>query len=407
MIVTLDGMLGVLLRPLLFILYFLSGFVPRNPQRWVFGSWSGKRFADNAAAMFEYTASRDEGVVEPIWISKDAGIVRALRDRGFTVYRPWSVNGMLACLTAGVYVFDGLTKDINHWLSRGARRILLRHGIGIKKVERAIEHPAHRLFKLFHGTAVQRSLWSYLLPWHLVRPDLVVATSPDHVRQAQDYYDVSAQNVAITGFPRNDRLMRSVGDDDEPELMALNQVRQRGLPIFLYLPTFRDDDSRFDFPLEALNQMAARLGIILLAKFHFVDGLRNRTFIPDSSDHLVLVDAAVDPNRLFGVVTGLISDYSSVVFDFLLTEKPVIFFVPDLADYLRYSRSFYFDFEEITPGPKPENVTELEAAIRSVVDNGGSEWREKYQEVLDRFHTHRDAQSSARIYREIMTRFLP
>jgi len=228
MILTLEGALGVMLRPLLFILYFLSGFIARNPHRWVFGSWSGKRFADNGAAMFEYVVARDEPFVEPIWISRDAGVIRGLRNRGFAVYHPWSIKGMLACLTAGVYVFDGLTKDINHWLSRGARRILLRHGVGIKKVERAIEHPAHRLYKLFHGSARQRLVWSYLLPWHLVRPDLVVATSPDHVQQAQDYYGVSAEKVAITGFPRNDRLLRAASDRrDEPELTVLNDVAQK------------------------------------------------------------------------------------------------------------------------------------------------------------------------------------
>jgi len=408
MILTLEGALGVILRPLLFLIYFLSGLVPRNPHRWVFGSWSGKRYADNSAALFEYVIAQEEKLIEPIWISNNADVIQSLRERQFVAYRAWSLKGIFACLTSGVYVFDGLTKDINHWLSRGAKRVLLRHGVGIKKIERAIEHREHRLYKLFHGSPLQRLIWSYLLPWHLVRPNLMIATSPDHVRQAQDYYGVDADQVVITGFPRNDQLLQATNDGhDGPERTVIDDLSRRGLPVFLYLPTFRDAESRFDFPLEALDQMASRLGIVLLVKLHFVDGLRNRSFASGADNSLVLVNAAIDPNRLFDAVDGLISDYSSVTFDFLLTEKPVVFFVPDLADYLQHSRSFYFDFDEVMPGPKPKNVNELEAALRSVIDNGKGEWQDKYQEVLDRFHTYRDARGSERTYREMVSRFLP
>jgi len=408
MILSLEGAIGVLLRPLLFILYFLSGLVPRNSRRWVFGSWSGKRYADNAAALFEYVIEQEDRVIEPIWISINSDVIRSLRDRGYTVYRPWSLKGIHACLTSGIYVFDGLTKDINHWLSRGAKKVLLRHGIGIKKVERAIEHPEHRLYKLFHGSPVQKLVWSYLLPWHLVHPDLMIATAPDHVRQGQVYYGVSADQIVITGFPRNDRLVRAASVDAEgPEQTVLDELSRRGLPVFLYLPTFRDVTAGFNFPLEELKQMATRLGIVLLVKLHFVDGLRNRSFASGADSSLVLVDAAIDPNSLFNAVNGLISDYSSVTFDFLLTGKPVIFFVPDLADYQQHSRSFYYDFDEVTPGPKTRSVNELETAIRSVIDNGVGEWQSKYQAVLDRFHTYRDARASERTYREMVARFLP
>jgi len=411
MILSLTGALGVLLRPLLFVLYFLSGLTPRNPHRWIFGSWSGMRFADNAAALFEYAVEQDGGV-ELIWISRNTRVIQKLRGRGYAVYRPWSPKGIIACLTAGMYVFDGLTKDTNHWLSRGARKVLLRHGVGVKKVERAIEHPAHRLYKLFHGSPGQRLIWSYLLPWHLVRPHLMIATSPDHARQGQVFYDVGADRVVITGFPRNDRLLRVPGDEldriDQAMLdeTVLEAIAQRGLQIFLYLPTFRDADAKFSFPLMELEQMAARLGIVLLVKLHPVDGMRCRSFVPASDSHLVFIDAAIDAHGLFSGVSGLISDYSSVVFDFLLTEKPVVFFVPDLAEYLQNSRSFYFDFDEVTPGPKLENVNELEAALSSILDNGLAGWQSKYQEVLGRFHTYRDAQSCARVYREIVDRFL-
>ncbi len=408
MILSLKGLLGVFFRPLLFISYFLSGFVHRNPHRWVFGSWSGKRYADNAAALFEYVVTQGDSKIEPVWISSDAKVIGSLRRRNFTVYRPWSPQGIAACLTAGIYVFDGLTKDVNFWLSRGARKVLLRHGIGIKKVERAIEHPEHRLYQLFHGSLPQKMLWSYLLPWHRVRPDLMIAASPAHLHQGREFYGVNADRIVITGFPRNDHLLRATNNDiPGPEQRILADLSRRGLPAFLYLPTFRDVDSGFEFPFAELDRMAARLGIVLLAKLHFVDGLRNHSFVSSAGNNLLPVDAAIDPNRLFCAVNGLISDYSSVTYDFLLTGKPVVFFVPDLAAYVQRSRSFYYDYDEVTPGPKAGNVNELEVALQSVIDNGIGEWQDRYRAVLNRFHTFRDAQASARTCREIVTRFLP
>lgn len=408
MIINLQTVAGVLLRPLMFALYFLSGFAPRSPTRWVFGSWSGKRFADNAAALFEYVDGNEQSPVEAVWISHDRDIVRKIRERDGVAHTVWSPSGMLACLTAGVFVFDGLTKDVNHWLSRGAKKILLRHGVGIKKVERAIEHRQHRLYQLFHGTWWQRSFWAYLLPWHLVRPDLLIATSPDHAVQGQKYYDVDLDRVVITGFPRNDVLMSAdVTSVDDRVRPLVDEAASRQLPIFLYMPTFRDDDSRFDFPLQELEAMASRLGVMLVVKLHLVDGLRQKSFVPDPQGNLRLLDPMIDASTIFPAATSLISDYSSVVFDFILTEKPVIFFVPDLDQYLRHSRSFYYDFEEVTSGPKAKTLDELEAAIAAAKVAGRGEWLDRYERILERFHTFRDAGSSARAYEAIVQRFLP
>lgn len=408
MIIDLRTVLGVVLRPLLFLLYFGSGFAPRSSRRWVFGSWSGRRFADNAAALFEHVRGLERSGITPVWISHDRAVIAELRQRGCIVHAPWSLGGIAACLTAGVFVYDGLTKDINHWLSRGAKRVLLRHGVGIKKVERAIEHPQHRLYQLFYGPWWRRAIWSYLLPWHLVRPDLMIATSPDHAVQGQRYYDVDADRVVITGFPRNDRLLSTTAHEIDGRLAPLvDEARARRLPVFLYMPTFRDDDSRFDFPLRELEQIAARLGIILAVKLHFVDGLRQKSFVPAPQGNLRLLDPAIDAGDVFPFSAGLISDYSSVVFDFLLTELPVIFFVPDLDDYLRHSRSFYYNFDEVTPGPKARSLAELETALAAAVERGLGDWREPYAAVLSRLHSYRDPGSSERTYRAIVARFVP
>ena len=152
MAVNLHNIIAVLLRPFLFIVYYLAGFWPRNSRHWVFGSWSGMRFADNTAALFEYAAAKTQDGIKVTWVSRDRRIVKSLRERNLDAYTTFSPAGIWACLTGGVFVFDGLTRDVNHWLSRGAKRVLLRHGVGIKVIERAIKTPGHRLYQLFHGS---------------------------------------------------------------------------------------------------------------------------------------------------------------------------------------------------------------------------------------------------------------
>lgn len=403
----LSSLLEGIFRPGLFLIYWVSGLLPRNPRRWVFGCWDGERFIDNAAALFSYAAALRESGVEPIWISRDAGIIRALRAQGHAACHAWSPSGIHACATAGVYVYSGLTKDINHWLSRGARRVLLRHGVGVKKIERAIDNADHHLYKLFHGTALQRLTWSYLLPWHCVRPDLALATSPEHARQGEVFFGIGAESIAITGFPRNDDLLAGRQTPLPGDLQhALASARRQGLSVFLYLPTFRDDAAHSSFDWRELDAAAERSRILLVVKLHFVDAQRALGRDAGGLRHICMADPELDPNRLFLEVDGLVSDFSSVVYDFMLTRKPVIFYVPDYEQYVR-SRSLYFRFDEVTPGPKARNADELAAALADAVRNGRGNWADQYEQVLDRFHTHQRPGACERAYAEIIRRFVP
>lgn len=404
---SLRNIIAVLFRPLLFVVYYLAGFWPRNSRRWVFGSWSGMRYADNTAALFEYAAARTQHEVEVIWISRDRRIIESLRERNLRAHAAFSPAGIWACLTSGVFVFDGLTRDVNHWLSRGAKRVLLRHGVGIKVIERAIENRKHRLYQLFHGNICQRLFWNYLLPWHAVSPDFAIATSEVHLQQGALYFGMGSQSLAITGFPRNDQLLAeaqpgAVG----PDHAWIGATRREGCPVFLYLPTFRDDAARFSVPWQKLDTAAGRAGVRLLVKLHVVDANRGVGSEVGETLHLRLADSGVDCNSLFRMADGLISDYSSATFDFILTHKPVIFFVPDLDDYLSHSRSFYFNYADVTPGPKVKTVEALEQALLHAAKEGIGDWREKYEAVLDQFHVFRDARACERTYHEIRRRFL-
>jgi CDP-glycerol glycerophosphotransferase len=211
--------------------------------------------------------------------------------------------------------------------------------------------------------------------------------------------------IAETGYPRNDVLSGPRRDDIRAA------VRERlGIPdwatVVLYTPTWRDDIldqyGRQDFSLQLdLAEFADRLGPehYLLVRTHFLitadlpamDGPRVRdvSAYPDISDLYLAADA-------------MVTDYSSTMFDFAVTGKPLLFFTYDLPHYRDALRGFYFDFHAHAPGPLLETSTEVvEAladldAVREHYAPAYMRFREKYchlddghaaERVADRYFT--------------------
>ena len=404
-----EVILSISLRPLLFIMYFLSGYLPRDRRIWVFGCWDGRRFADNAGALFRYCQRKDNSPIKAIWISKRKSIVNELRRNGYRAYHAWSIRGLFLCLRAGVYIFDGHTKDINHWSSRGAKRIHLQHGAGgLKKIEREIDITTHRLFKLFHGNARQKMFWRYLLPWHCTKLDLVMAASEQQLEEAQKSYGVAADSVAITGLPRNDIIF-----DKNREILItedlrtwIHKARNNGNGICLYMPTFRDtNDKTSAFSWSDLDQTLENSGEKLIAHKHFAD---INPHPQTKLENVYFLDKHVDAYPLFAKVDCLITDYSSVAYDFMLTGKAIIYFIYDYEYYVSKCRSLRFDYDGVTPGPKVRTLEQMADALALVTaekKHGEVSVDVEYERIRDFFHAYCDNRSAERAYDSIFARF--
>jgi len=401
--------LGLLARPAQFLLFLLSGFFPRNNELWVFGAWSGNRLSGNAAAVFRFVDNHKETQVSPVWVSSNAGVRKLLRSEGRTAVHPWSPQGIITCLKAGVYAYDVCGNDINFWLSRGARNVMLRHGTSIKKIGRVIDNPTHHLHRLYHGNIFQRFFLGFLLPWHNTTYDLVIASSKQHAKQASEFYFVAEENIAITGSPRNDILFdQTCSNGKDPAEAWVRECHENGQQVCLYMPTFRDDGTRaFPYPWKKLDEICARQGVNILVRLHPVD--RSNAATDDIADlkHLRLHDTHQDPSLLFHKVDCMITDYSSSVYDYILLQKPVIFFCHDLASFRKNSRSLYFDLDQITPGALSETLEHLEASLGDLAAGRLAEQASgaRYQNTLELFHKYKDGGSTQRVWKEIRQRF--
>src|SRR4029453_7335959 len=165
-------------------------------------------------------------------------------------------------------------------------------------------------------------------------------------------------------------LSRPDRDDVRARLRAGLGIHD-GTTAVLYAPTWRDDlvlsgsgQRQFDLRLD-LAEFTARLGAdhVLLLRLHNIvsDRLELDPGLPviDVSDHAESAD-------LYLAADLLVTDYSSAMFDFAVTRKPMLFFTYDLERYRDDLRGFYVDLAEIAPGPLLRTSEELFAAIRDI-----------------------------------------
>lgn len=390
-------------RGLLFPLYFLSGLVPRRDDLWVFGSWGGYRYADNAAALFRFCHARRAVRVELVWISRRREIVRDLCAQGYDARWIWSVGGMAACLRAGVYLFDCFSKDINFWLSRNARHVNLWSGVPLKTFERDIDHPANRYYRLFHGNPIERALYGMMMPWHLVRPDLIIATSDETAEITRRAFDIDTSAVVVTGFPRNDAILAPDAPSALPTGLpgAFAAASESGKRIFLYLPTFRDSGKPFlRFDWARLASAMVDQNAVFFCKSHPVD----RGHFPTDYPQIVELGQDTDVYALLPHTDILISDYSSIIFDFQLLGRPIVYYTPDLEEFVTQNRSLNFDPEDVAVGPICRTFDELLTALAAGGSSESPEDARRRDVIRARLHSFVDAGSSERVLEAIYSK---
>jgi CDP-glycerol glycerophosphotransferase (TagB/SpsB family) len=403
----LSSLIALLARPPLFLLYFVSGLVPRRPDLWVFGSWGGYRFADNAASFFLYCQRQVAASVRLVWISRDRGIVRKLREQGYEAHYVWSTRGLAACLRGGVYLFDNFCKDVNYWTSRSARKVNLWSGVPLKAVERDIDNPRSRYYRLFHGSPPERFVLSIMMPWHVQRPDLIIATSEELAEITCRAFNVPEHVVVITGYPRNDVLF----GDPPPEADArrdwpasFREAVESGRFIFFYLPTYRDSGKPFlQVDWAHVDQLMEERNASFFLKLHPDD----RGSFDAGGSHVHELPQGIDIYELLAATDALISDYSSIIFDFMMVERPILHFLPDLDEYRSSSRSLVFDPVEIAVGPVCLDADKLKDSLEEVLDGRppSPDMLPLWAGTRRRMNRYTDGDSNQRVLAEIRRAF--
>lgn len=230
--------------------------------------------------------------------------------------------------------------------------------------------------------------------------DHLLSPSPDCSRIFRSAFGFDG-DIVESGYPRND-ILRS------PEANAIGTRVRKALGVaanarvVLYAPTWRDDardDAGFKDPgrLELHTFLAGTPeDTLLLVRMHKVVATR----VPRHHTGRV-IDVSEHPeiSELYLASDLLVSDYSSAVYDFAVTGKPIVLFAYDLEHYRTGLRHLYFDYETWAPGPIVDNTTELAAVVSALLTDPSApgEFTDSYQRFIERFCPFEDGGASDRV----------
>ena len=365
------------------LLHWIVARLPlcRDPDLWVFGARSGRAFADNAKYCFLHVAA-NHPEIRPVWLSKNETVVRDLRAADYEAYYTYSPRGLLANLCAGVVCVTHGLRDVNLPLSGGARAVLLWHGTPLKHISWDSHFPKESL----------PVRWAHAYAHRVLA--LVTVTAEVMVPVFASAFRIDPDVFAVTGYPRNDALFETILDADigsDPGVEDLAADER----VVLYLPTFRDVDESVLSTLDtaALTDLLERHDASLLVKPHPDEPIDLETL---ATDRIYALPETIDSHALLGLADVLVTDYSSILFDYLLLDRPLVFYAPDLDRY-RARRGFYFDYDEVTPGPIAKTAPEFRAALEGVLGAEGDGFADERARVRDRF-CYASSNRSAAVY---------
>jgi len=375
----------------------LNLFVRKDSKVVVVGGWFGKRFADNSRYFFlflnKYKA--EYGLTKIIWITRRDEIYGMLKEEGFDVAKAWSLKSIYYHLKAKYHVIDQAPEDINGYFSFGSIRINLWHGFPLKKIGKYVDESSDKseLMEILKGTfrnILHTGIFS-IGGWSRF---CLLATSKFSAEILGYAFNVGEPDIAIANYPRNDVLISDMDlfiPEDEKRIIDLaNERKSRGYKVIVYLPTFRDRTGTLLLNIMDEQEMASFLSfleenrILFITKFHFAN-----TFIQHAdifgdinrSNTILNLPSSLDVYNLLKLSDMLITDYSSVYFDYLLLNRPILFYPYDLDCYANRDRGLIFDYDEYTPGRKAYTLQELMQEIKNIIENG---FDDGYQDARNR-----------------------
>jgi CDP-glycerol glycerophosphotransferase len=335
---------------------WLGGLVRRDPRLVVMGGNAG-RFTDNARYLFLGLGNDRE--LHCVWITGDRLIRDHIRSIGFESELRWSPAGIRLCLKAGWYVFGAYLSDINYWTSKGARSFNLWHGIPMKAIE--FDITSGPLARLYSSPPWSPLRLAFLDRFHT--PDFLLSTSPYITSRCfASAFKIPADRCLEFGYPRTDHFRRH----DSIEARQMLAIPDHIGELVGYFPTWRDDGFDFlggsGFSFDQLNDALVESNRLLMFKAH--PNFANIAPKDTTWSNVRILDSTVDLYQVLPACDILVTDYSSIAYDYLLLDRPIIYFVPDHERYVR-NRNVYFSFDDMAVGPVVIDCDDLYALLRS------------------------------------------
>ena len=373
---------------LLKTLFLLMSQLPVKRKVIIFESFHGKQFSDSPRAIYEYM--KEHNMEYQMYWSVDRRHLHIFKGKDVTTVKRFSLQWISLMARAEFWVTNS---RLPLWLPKPKHTTYVQtwHGTPLKRLGVDIEQvhmPGTNTEKYKQNFTKEASKWDYL-----ISPN---AYSTEIFKRAFQFH----KTVIESGYPRNDFLIIN----NNPE--TVKKIKEKnGLPIdkkvILYAPTWRDNQfyqkGKYKFHLQMdLNRLKEELGdeYIIILRLHYLvaenlDLNGQEGFVYNFSDY-------EDIRELYLIADMLITDYSSVFFDYANLRRPMLFFVYDMEEYRDNLRGFYFDFEKEAPGPLVKTTEEIINEVTKIT-MGGYQPTDAAERFYNKFCYLEDGNASKRV----------
>jgi CDP-glycerol glycerophosphotransferase (TagB/SpsB family) len=339
--------------------YFLSGFFPRNKNMWLFGAWEGLRYCDNAKYLFEHILNNKQNEPKQVfWLTYSETAYDFMKNKGYPVILSRSWKAWWYNLRAGYLFVTHGKHDVIKFLSRGAVVINLNHSLPIKHMGFDVKNISY----FNPPTIIHKLLYKIISPYWNIRFDYVLSASRQTSHITRSSLRAREDQMLPFGFPRFVHLQHA-----NPRLILEDKHKHQ----ILYIPTFREgvefNHFGYGFDRQEMEKSLDRLNATLLIALHPFDSSPTPEALTKGTSPNIHCIKPMDINELLPEIDVLITDFSSVMFDYLLLDRPMIYTQFDFEEFLTGQRGLYFDYADVTAGHKAKNWPEVLDALFDIL----------------------------------------
>ena len=370
---------------ILFLYHFMGKVFPIDKKIILFESNSGRNYSGNPRYIYEEMVNQGlDRTYKCIWILEDRdtvipGTAIKIKRSRMKYYYYFSI--------AGLWVFDNRQPD---FIQKRPAVIYIQtwHGTPLKKLGLDMDKvamEAEKDIKAYHNKFIKNSsTWDYLISQN---------EFSTHIFRRCFAFQ---KEILEIGYPRNDLLVR------EKENISTRK-KKLGLPqdknVILYAPTWRDDqyygESSYKFATTMdFDKMLQELSdeYVMIVKYHYI--MNDRIDWSPYKGFIYQFNETEDIAYLYLAADYLITDYSSVMFDYSILERPMFFYAYDLENYRENLRGFYFDYFAYIPGPVSGTTEEL---LEHIKNYNSEEWKERYTNFRNKFNAKDIGTAAAKV----------
>lgn len=378
-------------KAVLFIYNALFYIIPFKKDIILFESSVGRNYSGNPRYIYEEMLRQSlDKKYKLVWILNDTkteipGVCEKIKRARFK-YFYYSIIAKLWIFDSRQHIFlkkKDSTKYIQTW-----------HGTPLKKLVLDMETlnmGGDQDLKGYQEKFLESvELWDYLISQN--------EFSTETLKRAFSF----KKEVIESGYPRNDILVNKNNSSEIEKLKDKYNI-PKNKKVILYAPTWRDDYFHSNGIYKFFSDL--NLGLlqnelndeyVLLIKYHYL--VKDKINWAAYGDFIMPFNETIDIQELYLISDILITDYSSVMFDYSVLRRPMFFYISDFGDYRNNLRGFYFNMFEECPGPIVKNTQDLISEIKYYeINEYMDKYSDKYNMFVSKYAPWDDGNSSKRI----------